>query len=274
MTAMTDEDFEKLQALMASRAGYRLSRERLSLAEHRLGPVARREGFETVAAMLQSLWSRPVASLGWSVIESLLNPETWFNRDRAPFHTLAHDLLPALSKARNGQRVRVLSLGCSTGQEAYSIAIAALEAGADFELTAIDLNPRAIEKARSGLYTSFEIQRGLSAAAMLRWFDQVEDHWRARAELRQRMTFTSANLLDLSGDEGRSDIIFCRHVLDEMVPAGRQQALETLERRLVDDGCLFLGQNERLEDASVAFRPVSGRPGLYVKSPAFLRRAA
>ncbi|HRO32161.1 MAG TPA: protein-glutamate O-methyltransferase CheR [Brevundimonas sp.] len=271
---MTDEDFDRLQALMASRAGYRLSRERLSLAEHRLGPVARREGFETVAAMLQSLWARPVASLGWSVIESLLNPETWFNRDRAPFQTLTRDLLPALSKARDGRRVRILSAGCSTGQEAYSVAMAALEAGAEFELSAIDLNPRAIEKARSGLYTSFEIQRGLSAAAMLRWFDQVEDQWRARAELRQRVRFDAVNLLDPPADEGRFDIIFCRHVMDDMVPAQRQQALELLEQRLVDDGCLFLGQDERLEDDSVAFRAVAGRPGLYVKSPAFVRRAA
>lgn len=274
MSAMTAEDFEKLQALLASRAGYRLSRERLSLAEHRLGPVARREGFESVPAMLHSLWSRPVASLGWAVIESLLNPETWFNRDRAPFQTLARDLLPALSKARGGHKVHIWSAGCSTGQEAWSIAMAAAEAGADFDLLATDLNQRAVEKARSGLYTSFEIQRGLSAAAMLRWFDQAEDQWRARPELRQPVRFAAANLLDEPADETRFDIVFCRNLLGDMAPAQRSRALEVLERRLVDDGCLFLGVDERVEDDTIAFRPVSGRPGLYVKAPSALSRAA
>ena len=274
MSAMTPEDFEKLQALLASRAGYRLSRERLSLAEHRLGPVARREGFETVSAMLHSLWSRPVASLGWAVIESLLNPETWFNRDRAPFQTLTQDLLPALARARAGRRIHVWSAGCSTGQEAWSIAMAASEAGADFDLTATDLNQRAIEKARSGLYTSFEIQRGLSAASMLRWFDQAEDQWRARPELRQRVRFAAANLLDEPADEARFDIVFCRNVLGDMAPAQRVRALDVLEQRLVDDGCLFLGADERVEDDTLAFRAVAGRPGLYVKTPSAVSRAA
>lgn len=274
MSAMSPEDFEKLQALLASRAGYRLSRERLSLAEHRLGPVARREGFESVSAMLHSLWARPVASLGWAVIESLLNPETWFNRDRAPFQTLTRDLLPALTKARGGQRIHIWSAGCSTGQEAWSIAMAAHEGGADFDLTATDLSQRAVEKARSGLYTSFEIQRGLSAATMLRWFDQVEDQWRARPELRQTTTFAPANLLDEPTDETRFDVVFCRNVLGDMAPAQRTRALDVLERRLVDDGCLFLGADERVETDTIAFRAVSGRPGLYVKAPSSLSRAA
>lgn len=274
MSAMSAEDFEKLQALLASRAGYRLSRERLALAEHRLGPVARREGFDGVPAMLQSLWTRPVATLGWAVIESLLNPETWFNRDRAPFQTLSRDLLPALAQARGARRIRIWSAGCSTGQEAYSIAMAALEAGADFDLLATDLSQRAVEKARSGLYTSFEIQRGLSAAAMLRWFDQVEDQWRARAELRQPVSFAAANLLNDPADDARFDIVFCRNVLQDMTPAQRTRALDVLEQRLADDGCLFLGQDERLEDDTVAFRAVAGRPGLYVKAPVASRRAA
>jgi len=274
VSAMTPEDFEKLQALLASRAGYRLSRERLSLAEHRLGPVARREGFETVSAMLHALWSRPVASLGWAVIESLLNPETWFNRDRAPFQTLAQDLLPALVKARGDRKIHIWSAGCSMGQEAYSIAMAAAETGADFDLHATDLNQRAVEKARSGLYTTFEIQRGLSAASMLRWFEQTEDQWRARPDLRQTMTFAAANLLDEPADDRRFDIVFCRNVLGEMAPAQRARALDVLEQRLVDDGCLFLGQDERVESDTVAFRAVTGRPGLYVKTPSTLSRAA
>jgi len=117
---MSPEDFERLQSLMASRAGFRLTRDRMKLAEHRLGPVARREGFETVDAMLASLWAKPVARLGWSVIEALVNPETWFRRDRATFDTFARELLPALSAARDGAPVKVWSAGCAPWQETVS----------------------------------------------------------------------------------------------------------------------------------------------------------
>lgn len=271
---MTPEDFDRLQSLLASRAGVRLTRDRMQLAEHRLGPVARREGYHNVEAMLASLWGRPVASLGWSVIEALLNGETWFRRDRAAFEVMERELLPALTAARPGGRVRIWCAGASTGQEAYSLAMAALEAGAQVEIEATDLSRQAIEKAASGLYTSFEIQRGLSARTMLRWFEQVDDQWRARPELRAAVNFRRANLLDEPADEGRFDVIFCRHVLCDLAPERRARVLDGLERRLVDDGCLFLGRDERPEGDSVAFRPVAGRKGLYVKSAAAVSRAA
>ena len=275
---MTPEDFDRLQSLLASRAGYRLSRERIHLAEHRLGPVARREGFDSVAELLRTLWDQPVASLGWAVIEALLNPETWFRRDAAAFDIFGKELLPALSRARPGGRVRVWSAGCSTGQEAYGLAMAALEADVPAAITATDLNQRSLEKARSGAYSGFEIQRGLSARTMLRWFDQAEDAWVARPELGAVVRFARANLLDpppaVLEDEARFDVIFCRHVIGDMDPARRGAVLDGLERRLVDDGCLFLGPDERLEGDTLAFRPVSGRKGLYVKAPSALRRAA
>jgi chemotaxis protein methyltransferase CheR len=271
---MTPEDFDKLQGLLATRAGYRLTRDRMNLAEHRLGPIARREGYANVEALLANLWAHPVASLGWAVIESLLNPETWFRRDRAPFEVLEQELLPALAKARPGGRVSLWSAGCSTGQEAWSIAMAAKASGAAAEIVATDLSQRAIDKARAGLYTGFEIQRGLSARAMLRWFEQVDDQWRARSDLRAAIAFTRANLLDEPTDEGRFDVVCCRNVLGDMAPERRARVLDGLERRMVDDGCLFLGHDERPDGDSVAFRPVAGRKGLYVKSAAAARRAA
>ena len=271
---MSPDDFDRLQSLMASRAGFRLTRDRMKLAEHRLGPLARREGYETVDALLASLWSKPVATLGWAVIEALLNPETWFRRDRRPFDTFAGELLPALSAARKGAPVKVWSAGCSTGQEAWSLAIGALDAGFPVEIVATDLSQRALEKARSGAYTGFEIQKGLKAGTMLAWFDQAEDSWIAKPRLRAAVHFARANLLDPPADDHRFDVIFCRYVLGDMEPARRAQTLDNLERRLVDDGCLFLGHDESLNADSLAFRPVAGRRGLFVKTPAAMRRAA
>lgn len=270
---MSPEDFDRIQTLLASRAGFRLTRDRIHLAEHRLGPVARREGFDSVDALLATLWDRPVAGLGWAVIEALLNPETWFRRDREAFDTFRRELLPALSQARGGP-LKLWSAGCSTGQEAYSLALAGREAGVALDILATDLSRRALEKARGGAYSGFEIQRGLSAALMLRWFEQADDHWIARPPLRDDVRFEHANLLDAAEGDERFDVIFCRYVLSDMEPARRAQVLDLLERRLVDDGCLFLGVGERIEGDTVAFRPVAGRKGLFVKSPPALRRAA
>lgn len=271
---MTPEDFERLQSLMSTRAGFRLTRDRIQLAEHRLGPVARREGFDSVQALLAQLWSRPVASLGWAVIEAILNAETWFRRDRAPFDTFAKDLVPAISAVRPNGLVRVWSAGCATGQEPYSLAMGALAAGANIDIQATDLSLRAIEKARTGAYTTFEIQRGLPAADMLRWFAPTDDIWVARPELSSAVTFTHANLLDAPLEGAKFDVIFCRYVLSDMEPLRRAGVIETLERCLVDDGCLMLDPDESLEADSVAFRPVSNRRGLFVKTPAALSRAA
>lgn len=271
---MTPEDFDRLQALMASRAGFRLGRDRIHLAEHRLTPVARREGFDTVEAMLGSLWAKPVATLGWAVIEAMLNPETWFRRDRAIFDTFAQELLPAIGRVRPNGLVKVWSAGCSYGQEPYSLAMAGLEAGANLEIIATDLSQRAIEKGRSGAYTAFEIQRGLSAQTMLRWFDPADDAWVTKPGLRDAVRFARHNLMDAPADETRFDVIFCRNVLNEMDSAKRGQVVDGLERRLVDDGVLVLGAEERIDGDSVAFRPVNGRKGLFVKAPSALSRAA
>jgi chemotaxis protein methyltransferase CheR len=271
---MTQDDFDRLQALLSSRAGFRLGRDRIHLAEHRLAPVARREGFDSVEALLATLWVKPVASLGWAVIEALLNSETWFRRDRAVFDAVARELLPAIGRARPGGLVRIWSAGCSTGQEPYSLAISALEAGTRAEIVATDLSQRAIDRGRSGVFTAFEIQRGLAARTMLNWFDPAEDAWVTKPALRDAVRFARHNLLDAPTDDARFDVIFCRNVLVDMDPQKRGQVIDNLERRLMDDGVLVLGTDERIDGDTIAFRPVSGRKGLFVKAPSVLSRAA
>ena len=271
---MIQDDFERLQALMVSRTGFRLGRDRIHLAEHRLAPVARREGFDSVDDMLASLWAKPVASLGWAVIEALLNPETWFRRDRAVFDTFARELLPAIGRARPDGLVKVWSAGCSYGQEPYSLAMSALDAGANVEIVATDLSQRAIERGKSGSYTAFEIQRGLSAQTMLRWFDPADDAWVTKPALRDAVRFARHNLLDAPADGAQFDVILCRNVLSEMDATKRGQVVDGLEKRLVDDGVLVLGAEERIDADTVAFRPVAGRKSLFVKAPSALSRAA
>lgn len=273
---MTPEDFDRLQGLMSSRAGYALASERMQLAEHRLGPIARREGYHNVEALLSHVWSRPLGTLGWQIIEYLLNSETWFRRDRHVYDLYSRELLPALAAARKDRPVRIWCAGGGSGQEAYGLAMAALDLGLEVEILSTDLSASSTTKGTTGIYTGFEIQRGLSAHAMLKWFVPVEDQWQASAEVRRCVTFERANLLDPLSDSaakrGPFDLIFCRYVLEDMVPDKRALVLEQLSDRLLDDGCLFLGLTDKIEGN--AFRAVAGQTGLFVKAPDRNRRAA
>lgn len=271
---MTPENLQHLQALLVSRTGYLLTPDRAQLAAHRLTPTARREGYAHVDALLDAVRAAEPGALAWSVIEAVLNPETWFRRDRKPFTTFAREVLPAIAGVRPQGRVRVWSAGCASGQEAYSLAMPALETGANVDILATDLSHRCLEKARAGIYTQFEVQRGLSARQLLAWFDQSEDMWEAKPQLRSAVAFDRANLLDEPPPGGRFDVIFCRYVLGDMAPERRARALDVLEQALADDGCLFLGLDEAVGERPESFRPVPGRPGLFVKAPAVLRRAA
>lgn len=273
---MTPEDFDRLQGLMASRAGYALEAARMQLAEHRLGPIARREGYHNVEALLNHVWSRPLGTLGWQMIEYLLNSETWFRRDRHVFDLYARELLPALAASRQDRPVRIWCAGGAGGQEAYSLAMAALDAGIKVEILSTDLSASSTTKGATGVYTGFEIQRGLTAQLMLKWFEPVEDQWQANSELRRCVTFERANLLDPLSD-GKTkrppfDLIFCRYVLEDMVPEKRALVLDHLGNQLLDDGCLFLGLTDKIEGK--VFRQVAGQTGLFVKSPDRNRRAA
>lgn len=271
---MKSQDLEFLQSLLVSRAGFLLTRDRRYLIENRLAPVARREGFNSVDRLVEALRDQPVATLGWDVIEAMLTPETWFHRDRAPFRVFREEVLPAIARVRPGGQVRIWSAGCSTGQEAYSLAMAALETGVVADILATDLSRRALEKAQSGLYTQFEIQRGLPSPQLLKWFEKNDDMWVARPELRAAVRFERANLMDPPPASEPFDVIFCRNVLTELEPARARRLLHALSQALANDGCLFLGAGETTGGDPDVFRPVSGRQGLFVKAPGAIRRAA
>lgn len=264
---------EALQTLLRRRTGYALTAERGYLAENRLAPLARREGMASAAELIAQLETlRP--SLGWEVVEAMLPVDSHFFRERETFRVL-DDLLPALAAARPNGGVRVLSAGCASGQEAWSVAISAAEAGlAGVEVQGIDLSVRALEKAKSGLYTQFEVQRGLRARQLIQWFEREDDEWRVKDELRGRARFDRGNLLDGFEGRGTFDLILCRHVLGDMAPDARRRVLAGLDAALARDGCLFLGAREHLAETLESFRPVAGKAGLYVKNPTRVSQAA
>jgi chemotaxis protein methyltransferase CheR len=276
---MSPQDIELFVALARARAGLKVDPSKTYLLESRLGPLARRENFPGIPEMAAALRSLREEKLIWAVVEALAQGETGFFRDRAPYAAFQKELLPTLARLRGAEPIRVWSCACATGQEAYSLAMIAEEAeglppGTRVEIYGSDLSERSLEKAQAGLYTQFEVQRGLPIRQLLQHFEKVEDNWRLTPRIRQRVRWRRVNLIADLTVMGRFDVIFCRNVLSVMDGPYRRRVLESLASLLPADGLLILGDGETTESHTDAFRPVTGRPGLYVRNPAYRAAAA
>lgn len=271
---MTPEDIQLIVALCKSRAGLKVDPTKTYLIESRLSPLARREGYNSISDLIAGLRMRREEPLIWALVEAMTSSETAFFRDRAPFQEFRDEILPTLSRLRGQEPIRVWSCACSTGQEAYSLAMIAeeaqgLEPGTRVEIYGSDISERALEKAQAGLYTQFEVQRGLPIRLLLQHFEKVEDNWRLSPRIRQRVLWRRINLAaDLSA-AGRFDVIFCRNVLGALDEGVRRKVLENLAAALPADGFLVLGLNETPLGLTDAFRPITGRPGLFARNPAY-----
>ena len=253
------------------RTGLKLAVDKAYLVETRLAPLARKHRAVDVESWLEALHARADEAQLDAAAEALLTNETSFFRDKAPFAQL-RELLPVLAARRRG-KLRLWSAACATGQEPYSLAMLLDELQLAADLCASDISERVLEKARAGLYTQFEVQRGLPIRNLLRWFDKVDEAWRVRPALRQAVRWRRFNLLEPMAPLGRFDVIFCRNVLMYFDPGDKRRVLEQLASVLADDGVLFLGASEAAMDVTEALRPLRGRDGVYVRNPEF-RRAA
>ncbi len=209
---MTPEDMELLAALGRARAGLKVEIEKAYLVESRLAPLARREGFESLEALMGGLRTKRDERLIWAIVEALTSNETRFFRDREVFAHLRDSILPGLSRLRRDQPIRIWSAACATGQEVYSLAMAAgesrdVEAGARFEFFGSDLSERCLEKAQSGLYTQFEVQRGLPIRQLIKHFSNQDDTWEISPRIRQAVRWKRINLLGDLSSLGRFDVI-------------------------------------------------------------------
>ncbi len=271
---MTPGDRELVAQLCAARAGVRVDPDKSYLIESRLAPVARRDGFGSVGDMLGMLRERREDKLAWSIVEAMVQSESAFFRDREPFALFRDEVLPDLTRQRGTEPVRIWSAACAAGQEVYSLAMIVEDErgrlpGLKVELFGTDIGERQLEKAQSGLYTQFEVQRGLPIRLLVRHFEQSDDMWRVSPRLRQMIRWRRVNLVADLSTAGRFDVIFCRYVLSTLVEPMKGRLLINLARALSPEGYLFLGEQESAAGLSDAFEPVAGRPGLYARNPAY-----
>jgi len=218
--------------------------------ETALSSILRERGIATLDELITILVMGREPSLSQQVVEALLNNETYFFRDRAPFDVLQRHALPELALRRHKtKRLRIWSAGCSTGQEVYSLAMLFAEEpdqwrGWTIDIVGTDVSNGCIDRARAGAYSQFEVQRGLGINQMIKWFEECADGWRAVEPLRKPVRFQVHNLLEPPPHPGGFDIVLCRNVLLYLSPEKKTLAFERIAGAMAPDGWLMLGAGE------------------------------
>ena len=252
---MSSDDLDFLATLVHTRTGLVLQGDRAYLAQTRLSVLARREGLASVDDLIADLRATGDVRLVQAAVEAMATADTAFFRDKAVFDHIRSALLPELAQRSGDGRVHAWCAGCSTGQEAYSLAMTAADAVDEhprlaLDIVGTDLSRRVLEKAHSGLYTQFEVQRGLPIRALLKHFDKVDDMWRASEDLRQQVRWRQLNLLDERRSLRPFDLILCRNVTGAFDAETRQRVLSQMAPALAPHGYLVLGAGEAEEPSA------------------------
>lgn len=255
--------------LLAEHTGQHLTESRKWRIGTSLSGIFRERGISNVDQLACLLDTEKETDLERDVVEALLNNETYFFRDKPTFDQLPEEIFPRLAELRMKQkRLQIWCAGCSTGQEVHSIAIQFAEqmdrwADWSIDILGTDVSHRVISAARSGRYSQFEVQRGLSVGQMLQHFDETVSGWQIRSDTRKSVRFQQHNLLSAPPAIRRFDLVLCRNVLLYFDPSTRLKAFNRLNSALAPDGFLMLGAGETVVGQTDNFVPISGLASIY-----------
>jgi chemotaxis protein methyltransferase CheR len=279
---MNGDHFDVLSGLIRKHSGLVLTRDKAYLLESRLLPVARKWSLKTLADLATAVRGLADTGMVRDVVEAMTTNESFFFRDVKPFDQFKSFVLPHLLRARAATRsIRIWSAACSSGQEPYSLAMILSEqraqlAGWRIEILATDLSTEILDKAQAGLYSQFEVQRGLPIQLLVKYFKQQGERWQIDPAIRAMVSFRQLNLLDEMTALGRFDVIFCRNVLIYFDQPTKTLVLDRLSRQMAPDGHLYLGGAETVLGISDKLQPVPENRGVYglATTAAAPRRAA
>jgi len=266
---MTSGNYDYIRDMVKERSGLVVTPDKTYLIETRLAPVARSHGFETIDEMVEDLLRQPNEALTVEVTEALNTHESLFFRDHAPFDLFEKKLLPELIKRRDTKRrIRVWCAACSSGQEPYSLAMIVDNMGQKLggwsvDIVATDISHAVLKRAQDGLFSQFEVQRGLPVQYLVKYFTQDGEYWRVNQTIRDRVDFRPFNLLNPPRTLGTFDVVFCRNVLIYFDIETKTRVLSSIRGVLADDGVLFLGSAESTMGLSKELWPVEAGRGVY-----------
>jgi chemotaxis protein methyltransferase CheR len=271
---VTPADYEFVRKVLRERSGYVLAPDKHYLIDSRLNPVARQENCASLADLVQKMRAPGANKLLEHVTETMTINESFFFRDKIPFDRFKDTILPAIMGARaSTRRIRIWCSASSTGQEPYSLAMILKSmkeklVGWNIEIVATDISREVLERAKAGIYTQFEVQRGLPIQMLMQFFQQVGEQWRMAEEIRRMVQFRHLNLIDSFSLLGTFDVVFCRNVLIYFDHKTKTDVLERIARQLSPEGYLVLGAAETVVGLSESFKPHADKRGLYVRAGA------
>ncbi len=265
---MKSEDFQFIAALLKERSGLILTSDKVYLLESRLIPVARKRGLKGLDDLVDTIRKAKPEPLIADVTEAMTTNESFFFRDAKPFDLFRDTVLPHILSARSNKIFRIWCAAASTGQEPYSLAMILKEQSAKltgwkYEIVGTDLSREVLERAKSGLYSQFEVQRGLPIQMLVKYFEKKDDQWQIKPEIRAMVQYKELNLLHDLKALGNFDVVFCRNVLIYFDQATKGRILENISKLMPNDGMLFLGGAETVLGISDRFKPVPGQRGVY-----------
>ncbi len=267
---VSGDTFQTFAELLRSRSGLAIGPDKLYLLKTRLAPILRREKLPDLAALAHRLSDPAAEPLARDVVEAMATNESFFFRDEKPFAHFRDKALPRLFAARApGAPIRVWSAAASSGQEAYSLAMILAESGGrerPVEILGTDIAREQLARASDGLYTQFEVQRGLPIRLLMRHFRKEDSGWRISAALRTMVQFREWNLLADPAPLGRFDVVFCRNVLIYFDPPTKTRVLDALAGQMAEDGLLYLGGAETVLGITSRFAPLADDRGVYGKA--------
>lgn len=267
--ALTNDEFTFIATLIKQRSGIALTPDKGYLIDTRLGPIAKANGLGDIRELIGKLRVNPNAPIAYQVIESMTTNESMFFRDTKPFDQLMKVVLPAL-KASGKTNIRIWSAACSTGQEAYSIAMTLQQEASKYpqlkaEIIGTDLAEKVVERARAGVYSQFEIQRGLPIAYLMKYFTQrAGNNWEINDAIKAMVKFSTGNLLTPFAGMGCFDIIFCRNVLIYFDEKTKTDVLERMAAILNPPGYLYLGSSETTSNLTKKYKVMEEHRGLFM----------
>ncbi len=266
---MRRQDFEFLLDMLKDNAGWEFDESQYFIIDKKISNFIREKGFNTVEDLIMELKmdKKPLIS---QVVEAMAFSDTSFFRDFDVFFRFQNALLPEIKeKCRATKKLNIWSLGCSTGQETYSIAIAVAKANkmfADWEVNIVgsDLSSLSISKAQHGKYNNFEIQMGLNARTILEFFTLEDDMWSANEDIRKMVEFRRYNMLEDVVTKSKFEIIFCRNVLRYFAPEYQEKILQRISSHQPQGGYLYLGKNESIPSIEKYYYRLNDNTGAYV----------
>ena len=268
---MRPEDFDFIAKLLKDRSGLVITRDKAYLLESRLTPVARKRGLKGLDDLVASLRTAGEDLLR-EVTEAMTTNESFFFRDIKPFDQFKDVVLPAMLKTRATKKsFRIWSAASSSGQEAYSLAMILKEEapkmpGWKVEIVGTDISNEMLEKAKAGMYSQFEVQRGLPIQFLVKYFKKNNEMWQIDPSIRAMVQFREYNLLHDLKALGQFDVVFCRNVLIYFDQPTKSRVLENMSKIVPDDGFLYLGGAETVLGISDKFKPIPEQRGIYCRN--------